>query len=253
MERLKYNSVDINYIEDNWGVMSVGSIAKNLNRPVGGIINKKGRLGLGSFLENGEYISINRFFSAIGRKGSCSDTLKFWVKIGFPLKSKKVVKGNFKIIYLDDFWKWAKEYRMHIDFNKFEENVLGAEPTWVNDQRNADIAFAKYKFTTWTKTEDNHLKSLLKLYKYNYKELSLSISRTEGAIKRRMVELNIKERPPREYSHNVWSDEQLKIAIEMYHKGYKNDVIKKYIDKSGQAIEGKIERLIKDGFITKRK
>ena len=253
MGTVHYNSKDSQYLEDNWGTMPVAAIAKKLNRPIGGILNKKGRLGLGSYLENGEYISVNRFFRAIGRDASYTDTLNFWVKKGFPLKSKKIIKGNFKIIYLDDFWKWAKEYRRYIDFNKFKENSLGAEPLWVREQRRADIAFSIYKVTPWTNAEDNHLKSLLKLYKYNYKELSLSISRTEGAIKRRVLELNIKERPLREDSHSIWTDEQVKIAIEMYSSGYRSEVIKKYIDKSGQAIGGKIERLIKDGFLVKWK
>ncbi|MCB2300373.1 hypothetical protein [Clostridium tagluense] len=253
MGALGYSVEDSQYIEDNWGVMSITTIAKNLNRPVGGIVDRKDSLGLGSFLSNGEYISINQFFIAIGRRTGYADTLTHWVKKGFPLKTKKVLNNSFKIIYLNDFWKWAKEYRMHIDFNKFKENVLGAEPTWVKDQRRADIEFSKYKLTPWTNTQDNHLKSLLKLYKYTYKALSLSIFRTEGAIKRRMVELKINERPLREIPHGVWSEEQIKIVIEMYNKGYRGEVIKEYINKSGQAINGKIERLIRDGFITKWK
>lgn len=253
MGSMYYNSADTQYIEDNWGQVSVLGIAKKLNRSIDGIINKKGKLGLGTFLDCGEYITINQFFIAIGRAGGYSYTLNQWVKKGFPLKSKKVLNYSYKIVYLDQFWKWAKEYRMHLNFAKFEEGALGLEPKWVKDLRKADVEFSKYKVTAWSRNEDNHLKSLLRLYRYTYKDLSLAIFRTEGAIKRRMVDLNIKERPLREECHGIWSDEQMKTVIEMYRKGYRSEVIKEYIDKSGQAIGGKIERLIRDGFLNKWK
>lgn len=253
MGSLGYSLEETDYIEDNWGKISVAGIAKKLNRPVGGLINKVARMELGSFLESGEYISINQLFIGIGRRTGYADTLTHWIKKGFPVKNKRVLNNSFKVIHLNDFWKWATEYRMHIDFNKFKKNALGEEPSWVKEQRKADVLFSKYKFTKWTKEQDNHLRGLLKLYKYNYKELSLTIFRTEGAIRRRMVELKINERPLREDAHGVWSPEQIKIVIDLYHKGYRSEVIKDYIDKSGHAIDGKIERLIKSGFITKWK
>jgi len=250
---VSYSFEESEYIEDNWGKVSINGIAKSLNRSIGGILNKKGRLGLGPFLESGEYITINQFFLAIGRTGGNDYALKCWVKKGFPLKTKKVVNYGFKIVYLDDFWKWAEEYRMCIDFNKFKKNALGAEPEWVNDQRNADIAFSKYKVTPWATKEDNHLKSLLKLYKYTYSQLSKSLYRTEGAIKRRMVDLYIKERPLKENCHSIWTNGQVETTISMYNKGYKSNVISEYIDKSAQAISGKVERLILAGVLIKWK
>ena len=253
MGALCYSSDESQYLEDNWGAMSVGTIAKNLNRPISGLINKKGRLGLGSFLDNGEYITVHQLFIAIGRTGGNDYTLKQWIKKGFPVKRKKVHNCSFNVIYLNAFWKWAKEYRMHIDFNKFKKNVIGEEPEWVKDQRAADIAFSKYKFTPWTKSEDNHLKSLLGLYKYSYPQLSKAMYRTEGAIKRRCIDTRVLERPLRENPHSIWNKKQEAIVIQMYSKGYRSEIIKDYIDKSGQAINGKIERLIKDGFLTKWK
>jgi hypothetical protein len=253
MGSLKYTIEESQYLEDNWGVVSTLTIAKNLNRPMGGLINKKGRLGLGAFLDNGEYITVHQLFKAIGRSGGNEYTLEQWTKKGFPVKKKRVHACSFNIIYLNEFWKWAKEYRMHINFNKFKENALGAEPEWVKDQRSADIAFAKYKLTPWTTKEDNHLKSLLKLYKYNYKQLSYATFRTEGAIKRRMIDLKIKERPLRENYHSIWTNDQVDIVIKMYYKGYRSEVIKDYIDKSALAIGGRIERLIKDELLVKWK
>jgi hypothetical protein len=248
-----YNIEDIKYIEDKWGTVAIGTMAKELNRSVNAILIKKTRMGLGAFLENGEYITVNQFFKAIGRNGCWTYTLNHWIEKGFPVKKKKVNNCRFKVIYLEEFWKWAKEYRMHIDFAKFKENTLGAEPNWVKEQRIADIEFAKYKVSPWTKEEDNQLKSLLKLYRYTYKELSLALLRTDGAIKRRMVDLCLMERPLREPPHSIWTDEQVNVVVDMYKKGYRNVVISEHIDKSGQAINGKIERLIRDGVLAKWK
>lgn len=253
MGALNYNSYDTEYIEDNWGAVSLEHMAKKLNRPVGGLTDKLGRMKLGAFLENGDYITVHQLFLTIGRCGGNDYTLKKWLKKGFPVKRKKVHSCSFNIIYLKDFWEWAKVYRMHIDFNKFKRLALGAEPEWVKDQRNADIAFSKYKLIPWSLTEDNHLKSLLKLYKYTYPQLSTSMSRTEGAIKRRMVDLCIMERPLRESPHGIWSPEQIETVITMYNKGYRSTVISEYIDKSEQAINGKTERLILTGVLIKWK
>lgn len=242
-----------NYLIDNWGTVSIPRLSINLKKSEHAITIKAQKMELGPFLENGEYITINQFFIAIGRYHGTTFTLDHWIKKGLPMKKKKVKTCSFKVIYLQDFWKWAKEYRMHIDFNKFEENALGIEPSWVKEQRKADQAFAKYKVTPWTKEEDEQLKSLLKLYKYTYKELSLTILRTEGAIKRRMVNLGIKERPLREPPHGIWTPEEINIVKDMYARGYRSEVIKEYINKSGQATGGKIDRLIKEGVLVKHK
>jgi len=246
-----WSSEEVNYLQESWGEKSVEVISKNLNRNISAVMNKKYRLKLGKFLENGEYLTVNQLFKAIGREGGTSYTLERWINKGLPVRLKKVMHNSFRIIYLKDFWKWAEKYRMHINFAKFKENMLGKEPPWVKEQRKADIEFAKYKITPWTKEEDANLKGLLKLYKYSYRELSIRLHRTEGAIKHRIIDLRIKEWPLRKPPHSKWSKEEINTVIEMYNKGYKSAVIKEYIDKSEQAINGKIERLITEGAITK--
>lgn len=253
MVRRNFSNSEIEYLENNWGVKSIGVIANNLSRSVNSILGKKTHMQLGAFLDNGDYITVNQFFKAIGREGGTSYTLYNWIKKGFPVKRKRVLNNSFKVVYLDDFWKWAREYRMHIDFIKFKENALGYEPNWVKEQRKADIAFSKYKTTPWTKKEDSQLESLLKLFRYSYKELSLQMLRTEGAIKRRINDLGLNMWPIRESPRSIWADEEINIVIDMYDKGYRSEVMKEYINKSAQAISGKIERLIRDGMILKHK
>lgn len=43
------------------------------------------------------------------------------------------MNNTFKIIYLDEFWKWAEKNRSFLDFSKMEPLALGKEPGWVNE------------------------------------------------------------------------------------------------------------------------
>lgn len=45
------------YLEENWGTRSIQTIAKNLGRSVNAINVRKTRMGLGRFLDSGEYIT----------------------------------------------------------------------------------------------------------------------------------------------------------------------------------------------------
>jgi hypothetical protein len=249
-----WSNEELQHLEDKWGSVSVSYLSKTLNRSVYGILNQVHRQGLGKFLDSGGYITINQLFKALGRQGGCGYTVKHWIeKQNMPVKNKKRLNATFKVIYLNDFWNWAEEYRMWINFAKVEVNALGAEPDWVKDQRKADIEFSKYKIEPWTEKEDALLKSYLKMYKYSYRDLSIQMKRTVGALKRRMVDLKLMERPLREPAHSVWTDKEIETVIRMYNKGYRSPVIQEYIEKSASAIEGKIERLIRDGYLTKRK
>ena len=186
-----------------------------------------------------------------GRNGS-SYTIKQWIDKGLPVKTKRV-KNNFKIlINLEDFWKWADRNKTIIDFSKLEPLIFGKEPEWLEDQRKVDIENNYFKKTPWTKSEDANLEFLLNQYKYSYRDLSLKTRRTEGAIKRRLVDLNIKARPIKMSNHNPWTKEEMEILIDLYNKGHSRNTYANHINRSSQACSGKIERLIKEGVIDPR-
>ena len=93
---------------------------------------------------------------------------------------------------------------------------------------------------------------MLNEYRFTYRQLSLKLKRTEGAIKRRMVDLKIMARPIKMSNHNPWGNEETKILIDLYQKGHCRNTMANYIDRSSQACGGKVERLIKDGVIFPR-
>jgi len=248
----KWSKEELEFLEKNWGKYTIPYIAKKLNRTIKAVKMKAYRIGLGRHIHSGEYITVNQLMKALGRNGGTNHTIKHWTQKGLPVKTKRTLKKKFKIIYIEEFWKWAKKNRMLIDFSKVEENILGEEPAWVKEQRKADIAASRYKNTPWTKEEDSLLKSMLKLYRYSYRDISIRLRRTEGAIKRRMITLGIKERPLKADNHNPWSQEEIDILVEMYNKGYIAEVIAEKIPKSALAISGKIERMILEGKLKPR-
>lgn len=193
----KWTQEEEKYLIENWGMHSVSTIAKKLGRTENAVVVRKCRLGLGAFLESGDYVTWNQLQRAIGCNSGSTYKMISWVtNRSFPVHTKRVNNNSFRIVYLDEWWDWAEKNRDLLDFSKFEENVLGLEPDWVKGKRKHDCEKSrKYKKTHWTKAEDEKLRRLLSKGKYTYDELSKMLCRTNGAIQRRICELKITERP----------------------------------------------------------
>lgn len=241
------------YLINNWGVKSVDSIAKSLDKSKKAVMSKKDRLELGPFLESGDYISLNQIMGIIrnSNKGA-GYTMNQWIDKGLPVKIKKVNKSSARVVDLDELWKWAEENRTIIDFSAMEPLSLGKEPGWLKEQRKADKKRLFFKSTPWTKQEDEYLELLVNMFKYGYREISFKLRRTEGAIKRRLLDKNIPARPIKKSNHNPWSKKETDLLIDLYNKGYCRNTFPFYINRSSQACSGKIERLIEEGIINPR-
>lgn len=236
---------EYDYLQEKWGTISLKAIAKNLNRSENAVKIKVFRLGLGSFLESGEYVSFNQFLKALGVQGGYGYKLTSWVENrGFPLKYKRVNTCSFKVVYLKDWWKWAEQNKNFLDFSKFEENALGEEPEWAKEKRRHDYELSQiYIKTPWTITEDKRLEKLVNDYKYTYAEISKMMRRTEGAIQRRCNDLKLKGRPLRESPHSVWEEWQFEKLDELIDSGVSYEVMSEVIGKSTKAIRGKVATL----------
>lgn len=72
---------------------------------------------------------------------SYSYQMESWVRRrGFPIHTKRVDKCVWRVVYLDEFWKWAEQHRSFIDFSKLEPLALGKEPDWVPEQRKKELS-----------------------------------------------------------------------------------------------------------------
>ena len=159
---------EISYLEENWGYVSIPSIAAKLNRTPVAIQNKARRLCLGPALLGGDYITFNQLIKAVtGLSQSYSYHLISWVKNrGLPIHKRKVKNNSVRVVYLDEFWEWAEKNKSFLDFSKMEPLILGEEPEWVKEQRRKDYqAFALQRKDPWTPAEDSKLLNLLKKQK----------------------------------------------------------------------------------------
>lgn len=236
---------EIEYLREVWGTVSVPTISKNMNRSVNGIIVKARRLGLGPMLENGGYVTLNQLHYAFTGGQFNSYKIKSWIdNRNMPVHTKRVNKCSFKVVYMDEFWKWAEKNRAFLDFSKMEKNSLGNEPEWVDEQRRADIRNNReIKKSKWTKDEDSKLKILLKEQKFTYKEIAEKLHRSEGAVAHRCLELGCNDRPVRMdyYDKNaVWTENDITVLTEGIRKGLSYHAISKLVGKSEKACRGKV-------------
>src|SRR5690625_6652784 len=126
-----------------------------------------------------------------------------------------------------------------IDFSRVERLALGPEPKWVAEKRRADELRKSHKpqphNTPWSNGDITKLKWMLKQFKYTYPEISKELGRSHGAIKRKMFELDIKERPVPLNNHNKYTTYEVNKIIKLAKKGYCFDVIAKKQGKNGNA------------------
>lgn len=242
----RWTKKDYEYLEENWGVVSIPTIAKNLKRSVNAVKIKAQKKQLGSVLGSGDYISLNQLIMAVtGNKQSHTYHLTSWVeKRGLPIHKKRVDKCSFRVVYIDEFWEWAEKNRSFLDFSKMEPLVFGEEPEWVAEQRKKDFeAFSLQRKDVWSPAEDSRLKLLVKQQKYGYAELSEMLRRSVGAIQRRCRDLNIKDSPIKADNHGKevqWTDEMYEILASGIRNGWSYTAIGKAVGKSEKAVRGKV-------------
>ena len=236
-----WSAAEKEYLQEVWGMTSIGTIMKNLNRSRNAINVMARRLELGPFLEAGDYVTFHQLLLTLGVSGD-GYKLRSWVKNrGFPIHSKRVGTHSFKVVYLDEFWIWAEKNKDLLDFSKFEENSLGAEPSWVPEKRRHDFKRnQKYIKTPWTPAEDKKLQYLVSRQQYTYDDLSKMLRRTNGAIQRRLCDLGIRDRPIKADNHIKWTDEELKLLGKLIKYGYGYDLIAEQIGKSSKALRGRV-------------
>lgn len=250
--RRNWTTEEVEYLTSAWGNVSVKNITKHLSRSVYSVLNKVNKLKLGAFLSCGDrYVTLSYLSEAVYGNQSSGGYIKIsWAQNrGLSLHTICRQKEKFEVVYIDEFWEWAYKNQSFLNFSKFEKYYLGVEPDWVDKKRRTDIRHS-HKFITspWTAVEDERLKKFLAGHKYSYRELSILLNRTEGAIQRRILDLGIKERPVKANNHIKWTAEEIKKLGEMIKSGYKYEEMSDVLDKSAKAIRGRVF----DYYLTER-
>ena len=183
---------------------------------------------------------------ALGYSGSSdSYKIKSWIQNrGFPVRNKRHTKKVVRVVFLDEFWKWAEKNRSFLDFSKMEPLALGEEPDWLAEQRRKDFkAYALQRKEPWTVDEDSRLKMLLKQHKYGSAELSEMLRRSTGAIQRRCTDLGLKERPVKADNRGpdaTWTEDDFSILADGIQNGDSYMLIGQVLGKYEKAVRGKV-------------
>ena len=240
----RWTKEDLDYLELKWGVVSIPTLSKKLNRTEVAVVLKAKRLKLGRFTDNGNYITFSQLASVFGGSGTRGGKLKSWIEQrGLPYRYKKVGKSKVRVVDLNEFWKWAEDNKSFIDFSKLEPNILYGEPEWVSAKRDLDIQMNRlYKKTAWTKQEEELLKTLLKQHIYTYQELSEKLCRTTGAINKKIHQLGLRERPVKAEHSTVWNDDMRNEVKELIYKGMSYEMISKSIGRNTGSIRSMLYR-----------
>jgi hypothetical protein len=233
----------LDYLQDKWGDVSIKYIAKKLDRSISSVKEKANKSGLGDATLSFEGITLVKLARELGISLT---TVKNWIaQHDFPSIEKVfAVKSQVKVVKYDAFWKWAETHKQLVNLGRLEPLVLGPEPKWAKVKRSADlINVEKKKKRAWSVEDDNRLKGMLKAYCYTYPEISERLQRSEAAIKRRMLDLNLKERPVRLNNQIKYTEDEVQELIDLYHNGFGFNTIAKKLNKSAIGVRGKLERM----------
>lgn len=230
-------------LAEEWRLKSIPTIAAHLHRSVNAVKIKATRLRLGAHLDNSHMISFNVLLKTLGYSGGYDNYLKKFTETGLKIHTHRVENNAFRMVDLEEFWKWAEKNKHLIDFSRLEKNLLGAEPEWVKSKRTEDYnrnRTVKPHNAKWTEAEDKELLRLLRTYRYTYPEIAGRLRRSEGAIQRRVNDLGIKERPIKADNHVLWTEEQIQTLCRMIKAGSNYESMSLAIGKSTKAIRGKV-------------
>lgn len=241
----KWTQEELNFLQESWGVLKRSTIAKKLARSVNAVMIKAQRLGLGDPLTHIDGITISQLSQQLNTHYGI---VKNWInKYGMPARQKTVAcEMKVWIISYLDFWKWAEQNKQMLDFSRLERLALGPEPEWVEVKRRADqikkFHVPKPHNTPWSKDEDAKLIWMLNQHKYTYPEIAKELKRSQGAVKRRKLDLNLKARPVQLPKHKYTKEEE-RLLVELLEKGYCFEEIASRMNRSALGVRGKAERL----------
>lgn len=234
------------FLEEHYGEMSITAIAHRLGRSENAVRVMRNRMGLGPFLENGDYVTLNQVFYALYKRNMDSYTFSVWKQHGLPYTKRRVQKNRFKVITIPAFWKWAEKHKGLVSFRLFEPLALGAEPAWVDIKRKHDLIVREHN-AKWTAYDDMQLQNMLMKRKYTYTELSDALHRSVAAIRRRIYDLKLGINPVKT-KRRFWTEDEKQLLLRMHQAGIGYDAIGKKLDRTGGAVRGMHERLMNPDY-----
>lgn len=231
---------EVAYLEEKYGTIPIDTIAKKLNRTVSAVIQKAYKIGAGSFLENGDYISLNQLIVSLGLDSNNYHYRQRWINNGLPVKRKRVLKGKYYVVELHEFWKWLEVHQDLVDLSNMEENILGIEPEWVKVKRSNDYAKFNNSYKRWTDADIAQLKQLMMQQRYTYSDIAEKMGRSTIGIMNKAKKLGIRMRIRTEAYSFGWTDQEERELEDMIYSGKSYDEMSAVFGKTQKTIRDKV-------------
>lgn len=241
----KWKKEELEYLEENWGSVSIGAMSKRLGRTINGIRAKAIRLGLGSQMQNSDVVSFNILINTLGYKECYSWMKQVAERYNCPVRTKKLITREVKVVKLEEFWKWAEKHQDILNFKDFVPFSLGAEPKWVNVKRERDRNSLEKmnRNRLWTEEEVNLLIAKVKSQRHTYAQLAADFRRTESAIHKKLCKLKVPDRPIPRDNKIFWTLQENELLLKLHKEGYSISQIAQQLNKSQLSIGERIKLL----------
>lgn len=241
MSYRRWSDEEIEYLQKEYGRITVPTIAKKLNRTNLSVIQKASRLDLGPACEAQGTITAAELARTLGRRTSV--ILRWIYKNGLKstLKIAKE-KRKYQMIKVKDFWKFAREHPEFMKWELYERNTLPPEPKWLDEEiQNYFKTRNKNKDKVWSKVEDCYL-----LAYYNkdmmIKDIAEILGRSEMSTWCRLKKLKV----PKRVIQIPWKPIEDEILINMRRQGKIFKEIAEELGRSTRSVQRRYDR-IKEG------
>ncbi|WP_315074194.1 hypothetical protein [uncultured Clostridium sp.] len=239
--RRVWTKEDLQYLEEKFGTLSVKTIAKHTGKTEDAVIIKAKRTGLGGINKASELLNLREISRALNAD---IKTIRIWInKHGLKAIRKVLSKERaYWRINIKDFWKWAETHQDLIKWSKFEKNILGKEPSWVDKARKEHLLKPSRQAEKWTAKEDKILEMYWTAGKET-KEIGVILNRSPQAIVRRAKRRELSRRK----IELPWQPIEDEILIDMKLKGLFDREIADELGRGVGSVTWRRRKLIKEG------
>lgn len=189
-KRRYWTDEEVNYLLDNYGIVSMQRLMDVLNRSETAIrLKYYDMFGTYDFHSSSGTLTARQVAKVLGVSDS---TLCIWIKnLNFPAAQKMRTRNKKDARYEyyiepKKAWDWVKKNKERINFAHVKRKDMLPEPDWLDDEiKKAQQNFLK-RPTAWTEREDEIAFSLMKMG-VNYREIAKHLNRPEKGTQRRLT------------------------------------------------------------------
>ena len=191
----KWTDEEDEYLINNWGVLEMQTLMKNLDRTFNAINKRAKTHRLGSATKT-NYFTRTEIAKMLGVDYYTLD------KLGLKFKKRAFRVRKTNIITQENLFKWLKKNPDKYYAKNIPEYALGIEPEWLVKKRKYESNYRLRR--RWSEVEDFNLKSLVKA-KIPYDQIAIELNRNVNSIRKRIYVLGL---VPRKYKTFRWTDKE---------------------------------------------